>query len=188
MTNVGASTRAAGNGISSNVARCRRTKTKNTRNATTSDSSSCGSAATTGMKHSADAAAACTDLCGLTGSSVRYMPTARNAKANAAGRNTITVSIGRLAESYNPSPSDRANHSSDAVTRTASERVNTPARAQNDSTLNGAAANSSNAVAAATWPSVHTEATISTSSHGVGGAGTPVPVPNAHEEVAASTS
>ena len=58
-----------------------------------SGSNNCGCAATTGMKHSAATAAAWTDAWGLTRSSVRYMPTARNEKAKAAGRNTMTVSI-----------------------------------------------------------------------------------------------
>ena len=56
-------------------------------------------------------------------------------------------------------------HSSPPSTRTTSERVNTPASAQNDNALSGAATNSIIAKAAVTWPSVTNEASISTSSH-----------------------
>jgi len=79
-------------------------------------------------------------------------------------------------------------HSSPPSTRTTSERVNTPASAQNDNALSGAATNSIIAKAAVTWPSVTNEASISTSSHGVGGAGMPVPLPNTHGVVADCTS
>ena len=79
-------------------------------------------------------------------------------------------------------------HSSPPSTRTTSERVNTPASAQNDNALSGAATNSIIARAAVTWPSVTSEASISTSSHGVGGAGMPVPLPNTHGVVADCTS
>ena len=91
FTNVGAHTKAAGNGISNNAGLWLRTSIRNSRNDAISGKSSCGSAATTGMKHSAAIAAACTEAWGCVGSSVRYIPTARNEKANAAGRNTITV-------------------------------------------------------------------------------------------------
>ena len=115
------------------------------------------------------------------------MPTARNTNANAAGRNTITVSIGILACAYQPNIMPVDAHSSPPSTRTTSERVNTPASAQNDNALSGAATNSIIAKAAVTWPNVTSEASISTSSHGMGGAGMPVPLPNTHGVVADCT-
>ena len=67
----GAHTEAAGSGISSSVVLWERTSIRNTRNDNISGSSNCGSAATTGIKHNAASAAACTEACGLTRSSVR---------------------------------------------------------------------------------------------------------------------
>ena len=58
---VGATAKAAGTGISNNAARLRCTNSRKIRNTTINASSSCGSAATTGTKHNAEMAAACTD-------------------------------------------------------------------------------------------------------------------------------
>ena len=100
----------------------------------------------------------------------------------------MTVSMGRFAASNNPMARPKATHSNPPTTRTASERVNTPARAQNDSAASGAAAKKISASAAVVCPAVTIDTASQTSSHGAGGAGTPVPAPNTHRVVAESAS
>ena len=96
------------------------------------------------------------------------------------------MSIGTSPAENSPKPSANDAHSRPHATRTASERVNTPANAQKDNAMRGAAANVTNAIAADTLPAVITEASPHTSSHGAGGAA--MPSPNTHDVVAARHS
>ncbi len=116
------------------------------------------------------------------------MPTARKENAKAAGRNTITVIIATSASLYTLIDNAMANHANAVTQRTVSERVKIPAKAQNDSTINGADRKNTTATAVATCPAVNTETTMSTNSHGALGALTPVPAVYAHDVVAARTS
>ena len=74
-----------------------------------------------------------------------------------------------------PSATANANQANAVTERTVSDRVKTPAKAQNDITHNGADRKNTTATAAATWPAVNTDTHTNISSHGALGALIPVP-------------
>ena len=124
------------------------------------------------------------DLTGRTGSSVTYIPTAWNAKANAAGKNAIVINIGKSPRANKPKAIAIIVQQIPAHTRTVSERVNTPARAQKLKHIAGAAKKNINVTANNGLAPTTIDAIAQILSHGAGGIAGPKPSSGTHAPIA----